>query len=147
MNKSGALMLNLQFSNETKPTAIKARQRDPLDIFSDALNQQIELVKLLRVGKTLTQIKRRYVDGKRVQVEVEVRPWFWQNDDGDYLLVPRYSSQPIKLQSNSILCGPTLQTVQEVLEQLVQALEDRDETLTDAIMQARRRTQWSKNDG
>jgi hypothetical protein len=140
-------MLNLQFSNESKPAAVKARQRDPLDIFSESLAQQIELVKLLQEGKTLTQKKRRYIGGKRVEVEVEVRPWFWQNDKGEFLLVPRYSSQPIKLNPSapSIHCGPTLNSVQTVLEQLKQALQDRDATLTEAIHEARSRTQWRKS--
>ncbi|WP_417842100.1 hypothetical protein, partial [Terasakiella sp.] len=97
VNETGAIMLNLQFSDQTKPTAIKSRQRDPLDIFSESLNQQIELVKLLEEGKKLTQKKRRYVDGKRVNVSVEVRPWFWQNNDNQYLLTPRYSSQPVHI--------------------------------------------------
>lgn len=138
-------MLNLQFSDQTKPTAIKSRQRDPLDIFSDSLNQQIELVKLLEEGKTLTQKKRRYVSGKRVQVDVEVRPWFWQNNDGNYLLTPRYSSQPILIANHpSIHCGPTLNSVATVLNHLQQALSDRDATLTEAIHKARSKTQWSK---
>ncbi|WP_028880678.1 hypothetical protein [Terasakiella pusilla] len=139
-------MLNLQFSDQTKPTAIKSRQRDPLDIFSESLNQQIELVKLLQEGKTLTQTKRRYVSGKRVEVDVEVRPWFWQNNDNQYLLTPRYSSQPIHINNHrSILCGPDLPSVATVLEQLKQALTDRDATLTEAIHNARRKTQWSKS--
>ncbi|WP_419797899.1 MAG: hypothetical protein ACNI26_16770 [Terasakiella sp.] len=139
-------MLNLQFSDQIKPTAIKSRQRDPLDIFSESLNQQIELVKLLEEGKKLTQKKRRYVDGKRVNVSVEVRPWFWQSQNGDYLLTPRYSSQPVHINDHpSILCGPDLPSVATVLEQLVKALEDRDATLIEAIHEARRKTQWSKS--
>lgn len=139
-------MLNLQFSNESKPSAVKARQRDPLDIFAGSLAQQIELVGLLEEGKTLMQKKRRYIGGKRVEVEVEVRPWFWQNEKDDYLLVPRFSSQPILIANNpSILCGPTLTSVLTVLEQLKEALTDRDDTLTEAIHKARSRTQWSKS--
>lgn len=139
-------MLNLQFSDQTKPTAVRARQKDPLDIFSESLNQQTELVKLLEEGKTLTQKKCRYVDGKRVEVDVEVRPWFWQNDDGDYLLTPRYSSQPIHIANHpSIHCGPTLPSVATVLDQLQQAIQDRDATLTEAIHKARSKTQWSKS--
>jgi len=138
-------MLKFQYSDETKPTAIKARQRDPLDIFADALAQQIECVKLAQQGETLTQKKRRYISGKRVEIDVDVRPWWWKNSENIYHLIPRYSSQPILIQSNSIHCGPTLSTVEAVLEQLQQALQDRDKTLTEAIMQARSRTQWSKS--
>ena len=139
-------MLNLQFTDQTKPTAVKARQKDPLDIFSESLNQQIELVKLLQEGKTLTQTKRRYLSGKRVEVDVEVRPWFWQSQNGDYLLTPRYSSQPVLIANHpSIHCGPTLNSVATVLNHLKEALEDRDATLTEAILQARSRTQWSKS--
>ncbi|GGF75249.1 hypothetical protein GCM10011332_31570 [Terasakiella brassicae] len=141
-------MLNLQFSDQTKPTAVKARQKDPLDIFSESLNQQIELVKLLQAGETLTQTKRRYVSGKRVEVDVEVRPWFWQNDHDQFLLTPRYSSQPIHINNHpSIHCGPDLPSVQAVLNHLKEALTDRDATLTEAIHEARRKTQWGKNHG
>ncbi|WP_417842126.1 hypothetical protein, partial [Terasakiella sp.] len=89
-------MLQLEFTEKRKPTVLQTRRRDPLDIFRDALSRQINAVTAALKDETVTQTKLRYIGGQRTEIQVPVQPWWWE-DDGEYYLNLKYSTQTIHI--------------------------------------------------
>jgi len=140
-------MLNLQFTDQTKPSAVKARQRDPVIVFKAALTKQIEACRATQSGKTYTVKRRRYTGGKETHIDVPLRPWWWQQQT-DYYITLRYSSQTVNINDHpTIIAGPTLTDVEEVLTTVLTLLDDNDVNIVNAVNAAYERTRWSKRKG
>ena len=137
-------MLQLEFTEKRKPTILQTRQRNPLNIFQDALERQIECVQAAIQGKTITQSKYRYIGGIRTTVEVPIPKWYWI-DEGVYYINLKYSTQTIHVNGHpTIKCGDYLETVKQTLEVIMVALNDKEPVIIDAVLAARSRTCWRK---
>jgi len=141
-------MLDLKLSDMPRPTAIELRQRPPMVIFEESLGTQLEALAKEKKGETLKVIKTRYQDedGRRVKknVEVRVRPWWWQDDTGIYNLTMKYGSQTIAVQNKpTIVCGKDLSAVEKVLKKILEATKGKDAELVKAIEDAQARSRRS----
>ncbi|WP_205618871.1 hypothetical protein, partial [Terasakiella pusilla] len=86
-------MIDLQFTDLTKPS-IHIPRKNPLDVFRNALQQQIDACRAAQSGKTYTVKRRRYTDGVDHHLDVPLRSW-WFEHEGEYLITLRYSSQTV----------------------------------------------------
>lgn len=135
-------MIELDFSNKSKPTATTPRN-DPCDVFRNALEQQIEAVDAQLNGETYCIQRRRYHGGKSSYIDVPLRVWWW-NDGKSHFITLRYSSQIVRLkQYESIRCK-SLEDVRNVLLQIRAALDVGDEDVLEAVLDAFERTRWKK---
>ncbi|NVK20619.1 MAG: hypothetical protein HWE30_18155, partial [Methylocystaceae bacterium] len=104
-------MIDLNFTDITKP-ATHVPRKNPLDVFRNALQQQIDACLAAQAGKTYTVKRRRYTNGVDHHIEVPLRPW-WFFHDNEYLITLRYSSQTVSIKSHpTIRAGISLTDVE-----------------------------------
>ena len=94
-----------------------------------AIEAQMALIRAEDAGETYVVTKRRWVtdpDTKerlRKDVERAVRPWFWRDEKGGYMLEARYGNRPLPLKGkqSAIEVGkredliPTLETLHQAV--------------------------------
>jgi hypothetical protein len=136
-------MIYLNFSDKTKPAAVTPR-RDPIEVFRNSLEQQIDACKLAQSGETFQLKRRRYIGGKEHHINVPLRPWWWASD-GVYHITMRYSSQRVEVQGHSsVIAGKTLNDVLQVLTAVLSGLNEQDPDIVKAINIAFEKTRWKK---
>ncbi|OEJ64554.1 hypothetical protein, partial [Magnetovibrio blakemorei] len=128
------IMLNLNFSNTARPTAIELRQRPCMDIFEESVETQLQAIVAEKKGDGFKVKKTRYREegGRRVKkdIEVRVRPWWWTEDTGKgviYNLTMKYGSQTVAVKDKpTIVAGKDLNAVEKVLKAILEATKSRD---------------------
>lgn len=147
-------MLKLKLSNQKPITAVEKRKRPPLVVFVEAVEQQLKALNAERSGETLKVNKERYVangsETEKVTRNVKIRPWWWEETDDvgniSINITMRYGSQIINIDGKpTIIAGETLDDVEAVFKNLLEAAEARDETLLTAILDAQSRSRRRKS--
>ncbi len=73
----------------------------------EAIDLQIEAAKATLNGETFIRKVMRWVDdpetGERVRKEVPVRfrPWYWKDEQGNYMLDVRYGNRRLEIESKN----------------------------------------------
>jgi len=139
-------MIDLNFTDITKP-ATHVPRKNPLDVFRNALQQQIDACLAAQAGKTYTVKRRRYTNGVDHHIEVPLRPW-WFEHEGEYLINLKYSSQTVSIKSHpTIRAGISLTDVEAVLTTVLTAIEENDPDIVNAVDRAYQKTRWKKTKG
>lgn len=141
---SASALSSLVFSND-EPVAATPAQQDPKALRRERFIASCELQRKILAadikGEKFSMTRKHYVivkddkgepvkntDGS-VKKELKEEPsdkfrkWYWKSPDGTFALRPRYSVRVVELQAGkpTIVCGKTLQSVDNVLLSLITA--------------------------
>ncbi len=123
------ILSKLNLSDKTKAAMLTSPEIKLRGKMLEALSLQIEAAKAMLNGETFIRRAMRWVDdpetGERVRKEVPVRyrPWFWKDEQGNYMLEVRYGNRRLELKpkKSTIEVGeaekliPTLETLREAV--------------------------------
>ena len=123
------ILEKLSFSDKTRAAMLTSPEAKLRGKMLDALDLQIEAAKAMLNGDTFIRRAMRWVKdpetGERVRKEMPVRfrPWYWKDEQGNYMLDVRYGNRRIELKPKkpAIEIGeaenlvPTLETLREAV--------------------------------
>ena len=123
------ILSKLTLSDKTKVAMLTSPEAKLRGKMLKVLGLQIEAAKANLNGETFIRRAMRWVDdpetGERVRKEVPVRfrPWFWKDEQGNYMLEVRYGNRRLELKpkKSTIEVGeaekliPTLETLREAV--------------------------------
>ncbi|GGF74410.1 hypothetical protein GCM10011332_30670 [Terasakiella brassicae] len=135
-------MIDLTFSDRSKPTFTKPRS-NPVELFRAALQQQIKAAQAAQDGTALNKPQKRFRDGQYIEEKRPVRVWWWA-DDGLFYITLRYSSQPVRIRGHQSIKCESLAKVETALQIVIDALNNGDTDVLEALEDAYQRTRWSK---
>ncbi len=123
------ILEKLSFSDKTRAAMLTSPEAKLRGKMLEALDLQIEAAKAMLNGETFIRRAMRWVKdpetGERVRKEMPVRfrPWYWKDEQGNYMLDVRYGNRQIELKPKkpAIEVGegenlvPTLETLREAV--------------------------------
>ncbi len=123
------ILSKLNLSDKTKAAMLSSPEIKLRGNMLRALDLQIEAAKAMLNGETFIRKAMRWVKdpetGERVRKEVPVRyrPWFWKDEQGNYMLEVRYGNKRLELKpkKSTIEVGeaekliPTLETLRDAV--------------------------------
>ncbi len=97
------ILSRLNLSDKTKAAMLTSPEIKLRGKMLGALDLQIEAAKAMLNGETFIRRAMRWVDdpetGERVRKEVPVRfhPWFWKDEQSNYMLDVRYGNRRLEI--------------------------------------------------
>ncbi len=110
------------------------------------LLEQKELVEAELKGEQLTKTRFKFVtdsetgETKRVEVQKQMRRWWWQDEDGQVMLTLRYGNKPLAIANgkSTIEIG-TLDKLPKIIDTIIEAVKagELDKQLNAAMAERR----------
>ena len=110
------------------------------------LLEQKELVEADLKGEHLTKTRFKFVtdtetgETKRVEVQKQMRRWWWQDEDGQVMLTLRYGNRPLAITGDkSTIEVGTLDKLPKVIDTIIEAVKagELDKQLNAAMAERR----------
>ena len=97
------ILSKLSFSDKTRAAMLTSPEVKLRGKMLEVIDLQIEAAKAMLAGETFVRKVTRWVDdpetGERVRKEVPVRfrPWYWKDEQGNFMLDIRYGNKRLEL--------------------------------------------------